>query len=110
MLRLWIADELRERGFIVHEAANAAEALQVLTSSVPVHAVLTDVRMPGAMDGIALSQWLARERPEVRVVVTSAHRVSSAADVFIAKPYSADTVIRSLAALLGIGTGGAQGG
>jgi DNA-binding NtrC family response regulator len=110
MLRLWIADELRESGFTVHEAANAGEALQVLTSTVVVHAVLTDVRMPGAMDGVGLSEWLARERPDVKVLITSSQRVASAAHGFIAKPYGADKVIRSLMALLGVGTDRVQAG
>jgi DNA-binding NtrC family response regulator len=110
MLRLWIADELRERGFTVHEAANAGEALRILTSPVVVDAVLTDVRMPGDMDGVGLTEWVARERPEMKVVITSSHQVSSPAHAFIAKPYRADKVIGSLAALLGVGTVGKRGG
>jgi len=103
LLRLWISDELRDGGFTVLEAADADEALQILTSSVPVQVVLTDVRMPGRMDGVALAEWLRRERPDVKVIIASSHVGSSAAHVSITKPYSADQVINIIADLVGLG-------
>jgi DNA-binding NtrC family response regulator len=33
--------------------------------------VITDVRMPGPMDGVGLAKWIIESRPDVRVVVTS---------------------------------------
>jgi CheY-like chemotaxis protein len=107
LLRLWISDELRDSGFTVLEAANAAEALQILNSSVAVQVVLTDVRMPGRMDGVALAGWLRRERPEVKVIIASSHVDSSAAHVSITKPYSADQVINIITELSS--PGGTQG-
>jgi CheY-like chemotaxis protein len=111
LLRLWISDELRDSGFTVLEAANAAEALQILNSSVTVHVVLTDVRMPGRMDGVALAEWLRRERPEVKVIIASSLLGYSAAHVSITKPYSADQVINIIAELSGLrGTQGSPAG
>ena len=56
LIRMDIADELTEAGFVVLEARCASEALAILaTEAAGVHALFTDVRMPGSMDGIALS-------------------------------------------------------
>jgi CheY-like chemotaxis protein len=37
LVRFWISDELRRAGFGLVEAANADEALRVLSSPLPVH-------------------------------------------------------------------------
>ena len=70
LVRLVIAGYLRECGYRVVEAANAEEALRLLQrDDVRIDVVLTDVEMPGAMDGFALARWLRRERPDVEVVM-----------------------------------------
>ncbi len=57
-VRLMMADELRSKGFAVVEAANVEEALAILESSTRVGLVLTDLQMPGAMDGLGLARLL----------------------------------------------------
>jgi len=46
LVRLTIADYLRDARYAVIEAANAVEALEVFASGVPVDVVFTDVQMP----------------------------------------------------------------
>jgi two-component system, response regulator PdtaR len=104
LIRLEIADELRNRGIHVLEACNAEEALTILESSLPVHVLFTDIRMPGRMDGIGLTR-LARERyPELKLMLTSSHQpqqyARDSADVFIAKPYDTVAVVQQVEALL----------
>jgi hypothetical protein len=53
-VRLDIAEILRNASFRVVEAGNADEALAVLNSAYPVDALMTDIRMPGSIDGINL--------------------------------------------------------
>jgi CheY-like chemotaxis protein len=57
--------------------------------------VFNDVQMPGEMDGWALARWVRRERPEVRVILTSGllRTTESAGDLceegpLLQKPYS----------------------
>jgi two-component system, response regulator PdtaR len=102
LLRLWIADELRESGFTILEAASADEAMDVLGSPVPVQAVLTDVQMPGRMDGAALAEWLRRERPELKIIIASAHPPSIVAHALLAKPYSLAKVVETIEKLFGL--------
>ncbi len=70
LLRLTIAGSLRDAGFEVLEAANAAEAVQVL-KCIPVDALFSDIDMPGRMDGFALAQWVHQRELNVRIILTS---------------------------------------
>ena len=70
LVRLVIAGYLRDCGYRVLEAASADEAVRLLQrGEAQVDVVLTDVEMPGEMDGFALSQWVRRERPDLEVVM-----------------------------------------
>jgi hypothetical protein len=33
--------------------------------------VFTDEQMPGSLDGFGLAQWIPRERPGIRIILTS---------------------------------------
>jgi len=98
LLRLVTADSLREAGFEVLEAANAAEAMLVL-ASMPVDAVFSDIDMPGKMDGLALAQWMRQRRLDTKIILTSgAARALGGAEEygsFLPKPY-ADTDVEHL--------------
>jgi CheY-like chemotaxis protein len=71
LIRLEIADSLRDGGFHVLEAAGASEAVEILSTSVRVDLVFTDIQMPGGMDGLGLARWVRRHRPDARVLLTS---------------------------------------
>jgi CheY-like chemotaxis protein len=71
LVRMSVADALRDGGYRVIEAKTADEALAVLSADTTIDIVFSDIQMPGRMDGFALAQWLHRERPEIRVLLTS---------------------------------------
>jgi two-component system, response regulator PdtaR len=107
LVRLLIVGYLREFGFKVVEAGNAAEATRILCSDEAVEVVFSDIRMPGEMNGIALANWIGRNKPHVGVVLTSGHArlADLAADAcdaadFIAKPYMPQTVLERIEAQL----------
>ncbi len=106
LVRLTIADCLRAAGYVVVEAANATEALAVLTSGEPVDVIFTDVRMPGAMDGLMLARWVHEHHSRIQVLVTSGNgdaAVSSGLipdDTFFSKPYAVEEVARRIHSLL----------
>ncbi len=108
LVRLIIADYLRECGYRVHEAANAAEAVVVLESpTVTIDIVFSDVQMPGEMDGFGLARWVRVHQPDVRVILTSS--VERSADIaatlceagpLLEKPYEPTGVVERIRQLI----------
>ena len=108
MVRMPIAEYLRDCGYNVVEAGDANEAIAAMDPVSPVSIVFSDVRMPGQMDGFGLAEWFRSHYPGVPVLLTSGYnggRSLSAAAIpgvrFIEKPYSQTQVARRIAALLG---------
>jgi DNA-binding response OmpR family regulator len=108
LIRLAIAEYLRECGYKVHEATHAAEAVAVLESpEVLVDVVFSDVVMPGEMDGFGLARWVRANRPGVEVILTST--VDRSAEVagmlceagpLMKKPYEPQSVVERIKQLL----------
>ncbi|MGH6928217.1 MAG: response regulator [Dongiaceae bacterium] len=98
LVRLDLAEELRARGVAVIEAGDAHQATKVLESGWRIDLVVSDVQMPGAMDGFGLAAWIWLRRPAVKVMLTSAHfqaarRAGLDGDAtFVEKPYRTDAV------------------
>ena len=97
LIRLLVTDILSEAGFEVLEAQDPAEALSVLKSDERIDVLLTDVRMPGCIDGFELAEVAKRRRPELRVIVTSGYiarcDVPSGTN-FLHKPFSASDLVK----------------
>jgi CheY-like chemotaxis protein len=105
LVRLSIAEELRQEGMMVFEAANADEASTILqTHSDWVAVLLTDIQMPGSMDGAALIRLVRERYPDTRVVVLSGASPKAfdgiRADAVLAKPHSSAQLIRQVRELL----------
>ena len=107
LVRLPIAEYLRDCGYQVVEACDAAEAIAVVNDIGPVSVVFTDVRMPGKMDGFDLARWFQANYPGTPVLLTSgfnnsrqAYSASPFGGRLIEKPYSQIHVAKRIAALL----------
>jgi CheY-like chemotaxis protein len=102
LIRLVIADYLRDCGYKVHEAANADEALAILQApEVSIDVVFSDVEMPGSMDGFGLARWVRSNKPDIQVILTSG--VQRSADIaatlceagpLLQKPYPSEDVVQ----------------
>lgn len=107
MVRMPIAEFLRDCGYNVIEAGNAGEAIAAMDADEPVSLVFSDIRMPGQMDGFGLAEWFRSHYPNVPVLLTSGYNGGRSLSVggmpgvrFIEKPYSQSHVARRIAALL----------
>lgn len=88
-------------GFLTLMASNADEALRELEGPADVRILLTDVVMPGTMDGIALANAVRQRWPEVRIVIASSHVDNQPGDgleqiVYLRKPFTPRELIRAL--------------
>jgi CheY-like chemotaxis protein len=103
LIRLFLADVLRDAGLEVTEACTADEAADILAEHA-YSAVLTDVTMPGRMDGVELAAHVCRDHPGTAVIVASANDVGGEVpdDVpFLRKPYNVRQLVKLVTTLVG---------
>ncbi|MFA5958751.1 response regulator [Hyphomicrobium sp.] len=103
LIRLHLAEELREANYTVIEAASGDEAITLLSSVDDIGMVLTDVRMPGNVDGMALAQWTRKVFPSIKIVLISSEVHSGMPhefDACFAKPIRLDDLMRCVRKLL----------
>lgn len=103
LIRITLADCLRDSGCCVLQAATGDEALTLLASGVPCDLVISDVRMPGKTDGLALLRQSKLEHPDLPFIVVSGHLLSDdvvQADGFFSKPYDFVEVVAAVGRLI----------
>jgi two-component system, response regulator PdtaR len=105
LIRMDIAASLEAEGFVVHEAANAAEAIQRLELHGEIRLIFTDVNMPGTMDGVALAHYVRGRWPPVKIIVTSGYAKVRESDLppgslFVEKPYNPEQISDKMTALM----------
>jgi len=71
-IREYLADALDDEGRTIVQAADGIEALEHLAKQ-SFGVMVTDLRMPGALDGIDLLRKARAESPEMEVIVLTAH-------------------------------------
>ncbi len=102
--RILLAEELRGNGFIVLEAINAEEAWTIIQSAVLIDLLLTDIQMPGRLDGLELARRLSSSRPNLKVILLSAlppegDMPANVADYF-QKPFDLERMIQRIRKLM----------
>lgn len=90
-IRMDIAYVLERAGRSPVQAASAAEAVSAVDSDLSLKAVISEIQMPGHLDGIGLSHYVAERRLDVRMILSSAHKPPSGSDLppsvaFLLKP------------------------
>jgi two-component system, response regulator PdtaR len=97
LIRMDFAATIEDAGFRVYEAGNADDALALLESGADIKVIVTDVDMPGSMNGTEFAHYAHAFRP-LKIIVASGKTNGAARDlppgaVFLAKPLAA---IRSM--------------
>ncbi len=93
-----MSDALSARGFSVHVAPNADDALKHLLSGADIDVLITDIDLGDGMDGATLAMLARRLRPSLPVVYASGRcrsidQIAAVPDsVFMPKPYSINDV------------------
>jgi|GEM_PF-1436750 len=95
---------LSELGCTTLEAANADDALEIYARTPHIDVVLSDIVMPGSMDGVALAHKLRHSQDDLAIVLASGfteRRVKNGGDLpercaFLSKPYRIEEIARLL--------------
>jgi CheY-like chemotaxis protein len=107
-LRAYTIELLRELGYRVLEAPNAAAALAVLEREDDIDLLFTDVVMPGGVNGRQLADEAVSRRPGLKVLFTTGytrnaivhHGRLDAGVQMISKPFSFDELAAKIRSLL----------
>jgi DNA-binding NtrC family response regulator len=101
LIRLNLLDFFADEGFRTFEAANANEAIAIMESNRSIRIVLTDVQMPGSMDGVKLAHYIHERFPPTLLVIASG-AVKVKPDempphtMFVAKPFDPRFVLEEI--------------
>ncbi|WPN97384.1 response regulator [Pseudomonas sp. MUP55] len=98
IIRALMVDVLEDFGAVVTSFPSADEGMIYLErGDEPVHLIVSDVQMPGLLNGYDLSRVVAHRWPEVQVVLTSGNTTIASqlggSVRFLPKPWSTDHLI-----------------
>lgn len=108
IIRMILVDALEDAGFVTVEAGHADAATATFATRQDIAAVVTDLQMPGEMDGLGLARWMDSHAAHVPIIITSGlDRLPDGADLspsiarVVTKPYDPAEVARWVAELFG---------
>ncbi len=112
LVRTFVVGQIQSLGYVALSAVNADAALVVINSAQTIDLLLTDMIMPGSMNGRQLSDAARRRRPSLRVLFTSGYTENTvihygrldAGVLLLAKPYRKSDLARMIRAALGADT------
>ena len=83
---------IEDAGFDVLEAVDADQAIEILEVRPDIHAIFTDLEMPGSMDGLKLAHAVRGRWPPIKIIATSGRVNVRTIDLpdggrFLPKPY-----------------------
>jgi CheY-like chemotaxis protein len=98
--RLLLKRILENKGYVVLEAANGAEGLEVLRT-LKVDLAIVDLEMP-VMDGMEFTKWIKEINSAFPVIIVTAHAVNFSpqdilaanVEAFIQKPIVTDELLK----------------
>jgi two-component system, response regulator PdtaR len=105
LVRMDLASTIEDAGFRVYEAANADDAIALLETREDIRAVVTDIEMPGSLNGLELAHYAHASR-SLKIIVASGKRNVSERDlppgaVFLPKPLKPAHLVDNLRAIAG---------
>jgi DNA-binding NtrC family response regulator len=92
---------LQEAGHEVVTTASADEAITVLEHRSDVRLVITDINLPGLMNGLKLAAAVKDRWPSINIIIVTGYSAPGsdeipAGSLFVAKPYNAQKMIAAV--------------
>jgi CheY-like chemotaxis protein len=106
LLRMRAVDIVEDAGYIPVEAADADEAVAILESRSDIALLLTDIQMPGSMDGLRLAHSVRDRWPPIKIILVSGQVTPTAIEIpadsrFFGKPLEDRAMIAQLQSMIG---------
>jgi CheY-like chemotaxis protein len=106
LLRMRAVDMVEGAGYTSVEAVDADEAVAILEARSDIALMLTDIQMPGSMDGLKLAHTVHQRWPPIRIILVSGQLNLADADIppdsrFFGKPLDAAEMIAQMRTMIG---------
>ena len=92
LIRMTLAEALSDEGFDVVEAESGDDALSILQTDPAIKLLLTDIQLPGVLNGRTLAKQARENMPSLPVIFMTGQPdpgdQTSERDIYIAKPYT----------------------
>ncbi|HQU80524.1 MAG TPA: PAS-domain containing protein [Azonexus sp.] len=100
-VRRVVRQQLVDFGYPVIEAENGVQALEMIEQIADIAIVVSDVIMPGGINGRQLAEAVLRDHQHMRIVLMSGYTDEAAGDItselpVLAKPFAAQDLARAL--------------
>ena len=101
LIRMSLGAFFEDEGYTVIEADSADTAIATLECHAAIHIVITDVQMPGSMDGLKLAHFVRDRWPPTILIVSSGVARLTGADLpsrsaFVAKPVDLQHIVQAI--------------
>ena len=102
LIRMTLAEALADEGYTVVEASSGDEALELFQANPAIDVLMTDIQLPGKLNGLRLVEMVRQVRPDVPVIYMTGRPDNMAGlrrsphDAFVAKPYLPSEIIQAL--------------
>ncbi len=107
LIRLTLVEALTDEGFDCVEAESGDAAIRLIEAGATFDLLLTDVQLPGTLDGTALVRAARALTPDLPVIFMTgrpdvgAGSAASDRDLFIAKPYLPSDICAAARRMIG---------
>ena len=110
-IRVLVKELLEDLGYTVLQACDGSEGLGLLQSAIPIDILITDVGLPGEMNGRQLADASRVHRPDLKVLFITGYAESSAIRDghldpgmhVMAKPFALEALARKVREMLDVG-------
>ncbi len=106
LIRLTLVEALGDEGFEVLEAESGDDALPILLADPAIRLLLTDIQLPGALDGKRLAQRVRADRPDLPILFMTgrpdpaAEALASPLERYVSKPYTLNDICTAVRAMV----------
>ena len=106
MLRMRAVDMVEDAGYTPVEAVDADGAVEILESRTDIALMMTDIQMPGSMDGLGLAHAVHERWPSIKIIVVSGRLTRPNIDLpadshFFGKPLESGEMIAQMQSMIG---------
>ena len=110
-IRTLVGEVLTEFGYTVIEAIDGPAGLKALQTNPQIDLLITDVGLPGGVNGRQLAEMARQSRPTLKVLFITAYAMNAATDTeqlapgmhILIKPFTLDAIAERIRAIIGEG-------